>query len=299
MRATYEERRKHYRELVPLVFDATADVYYAHWGEFFHLAVFEPGDDLDDFDGALERTHRRYLDAIRGTQAERILEVATGGGAFAEWIADRTQAEVLGVDLSESQLRRARARLPGRSRDNLRFLQHDAMELASLDEAPFDAAVCLDAACYFPDKAHVLRGVASRLRSGARFLLIDWCRADHPSSLQEELILEPFCRYWGIPGLETLRGYERAFRAAGFHLLEAEDLSERVHPNWERGYIAAQRALVQSPSPVELLQITARALRHGPEAVQILKEQFYAALFAKTAADAGLLRYASFLAERS
>jgi sterol 24-C-methyltransferase len=298
MWATCEERRQHYREMVPLVFDATAEAYYAHWGEFFHLAIFAPDDDPDDFEGALERTHQRYFEAIGGCEATRILEVATGGGAFAEWMADRTPGEVVGVDLSAVQLERARARLQGRSRSNLRLVRHDVMQIADLDEPMFDAAVCLDAACYFPEKDAALQGITTRLRSGAKFLLVDWCRAERPSGLQEEMVLEPFYRYWGIPELETSCRYQMAFRDAGLRLLQVEDLSEHVRPNWERGYRAAQRALENPPTPMQLLQITARALHHGAEAIRILKEQFYAALFAKVAADAGLLRYTLFLAER-
>lgn len=298
MRATCDERREHYRELIPLVFDATAELYYTHWGEFFHLAIFEEGDDLADFDGALERTHQRYFEAIGGASAGRILELGAGGGGFAEWMARRTRGEVVGVDLCEAQLAHARSRVCGGRLPNLRFLQHDAMRISELDEPPFDATVCLDAACYFPDKGCALREVTTRLHPGGRFLLVDWCRAKHPRGLQEEMILEPFYRYWGIPEMETVSRYERAFDDAGFRLLEVDDLSSRVAPNWERGYVAAQRALTDAHTPAQLLQVTANALRYGPEAVRVLKEQFYAAVFAKVAADAGLLRYVSFLAER-
>lgn len=297
MQATREERRAHYRELIPLVFDTTAEMYYTHWGEFFHLAVFEDGEDETDFDSALERTHERYRDALGGAAAGRILELATGGGAFAEWLARRTPGEVLGIDLSDAQLAHARGRVNG-SLPNLRFLRHDIMRIAELDEPLFDAAVCLDAGCYLPDKAAALRGIATRLRSGARFLLVDWCRPEQICGLQEEMILEPFYRYWAIPEMETVSGYQRAFANAGFNLMEIEDLSAQVAPNWERGYRIAQSALAMSFTPHDLVRITAGALRHGPAAVRVLKDQFYAAVFAKAAADAGLLRYVCFLAER-
>ena len=55
MPATREERRAHYRKLIPLLFDTIAELYYTRWGEFFHLAVFEDGEDETDFDSALER----------------------------------------------------------------------------------------------------------------------------------------------------------------------------------------------------------------------------------------------------
>lgn len=286
-----------YQDDVTFIFDATAAIYYEFWGEFFHLAVFdEPIPSPPDFDAAFERTHQWYFDAIGGRSAQRILEVATGGGALAEWMARRTAADVLGVDLSETQLSHARRRLRN-DLPNLRFVRHDAMTLASLDEPRFDAAICLDAACYFPDKQRALEQIAAKLAPGARFLLVDWCMGEHPGSLQSELIIDPFNRAWGIPSMETIRGYEKAFQRAGFDLFDSRDLSERVTPNWERGYRAALAALPAARS-VRLIGAIASLTRYGRRALDFAKQQFYAAILARVAADAGLLRYAWFLAER-
>lgn len=246
---TAQQRREGYSTNIPLVFAATAGLYYEQWGEFFHLAIFEEGDDPEDFAGALARTHERYFQAIAGAGAGRILELGTGGGAFAAWMAERMAGEVVGIDLSPVQLARARTRCGDGGHENLRFIEHDIMHVDSLDEAPFDAAVCLDAACYLPDKSAALRAIAPRLRPGAKFLLVDWCRAEEAAALQLELILEPFYRYWGIPEMETVIGYATAFPATGFRLLDVEDLSPRVAPNWERGHQAAMTVLAAPLTP--------------------------------------------------
>lgn len=303
--ATEQERRTHYRVNIPYVFDATAEVYYACWGEFFHFALFEPGETLEDFTAALERTHGTYFDAMGGTSARSILEVACGGGAFTEWLADRVAGPVLGVDLSPHQLARARARLGARAArrdgapDNLRFLEHDAMRLDELAAEPFDAVVCLDAACYFPDRARVLRGIAGRLRPGGRLLLVDWCRAEQVTPLLDELVLEPFYRLWAIPSLETVGGYRRAFERAGLRLVQADDVSGAAALNWERSYRAALSLLALALPPLQLLQVAAGALRHGAAGVKLLEDQFVSVLLAKAAADAGALRYVRFVAERA
>lgn len=297
MLTTAERRRRDYRDNVNYVFGATAELYYAYWGEFFHFAVFHDGDDTGDFDSAFERTHQRYCAAIRGSEARRILELATGGGAFAEWLAVHTEAEVVGVDLSDTQLAHAHARLKARPRRNLRFLKHDAMWLEEIDEPTFDAALCLDAACYFPDKLRALRGVATRVRASSRFLLVDWCRAERPSVLEQELVLEPFYRLWGIPEMETVNGYTRGFETAGFRLISVTDLSTNVAPNWERAYRLGLQALSQL-GPVQLRRMAAVVMRYGPGAVQLAKNQFYAVLLAKAAADTGALRYVEFVGER-
>jgi SAM-dependent methyltransferase len=298
MITTRNERRENYREHIPNLFGATVDFFYAHWGEFLHLAIFEEGDDPSDLAAGLERTHRRYFDAIGGAAADRILELACGGGAFSEWMAARTRGEVVGVDLSDVQLTYARRRLKERPRQNLRFIEQDIMHVSELDEAPFDGAVCLDAACYLPDKAAALEEIATRLRSGGRLLVVDWCRPERVSLLQTDRLLEPFYQYWGIPEMETVVSYRRGFENAGFRLLEVDDLSERVNANWERGYREALRALAEPVTLRQLAAVSLDAVKYGPRSVQMAKEQFDAVLFAKAAADAGLLRYVYFLAER-
>ena len=264
-----------------------------------HLAVFENGVDHADFDAAFARTHERYFKAIEGSNAGRILELACGGGAFSAWMAERTQGEVVGIDISPAQLKRAYRRLENGKHKNLHLIEHDVMKIGELNGEPFDAAVFLDAACYLPDKRAALQGIASRLRRGARLLLVDWCRPQEVTALQEELILEPFYRCWCIPEMETVGGYERAFAAAGFRLIELEDLSSRVAPNWERGYKAAVSALTNPFVSKRLLRVAASTAKYGARAVRVAKDQFNAALLAKVAADAGLLRYSYFLVERS
>lgn len=298
MVATADERRHNYRENMQAGFDALVDLYYLYWGEFFHLAIFAPGEGVADYDTALARTHARYFHDINGATAPRILELACGGGAFSLWMAERASGEVVGVDLSRKQIAYARKRLARARQPNLRFLRHDIMRIADLNEEPFDAAICLDAACYLPDKRGALRGIAACLRPGVRFLLVDWCRAERATALQEELILEPFYRAWGIPAMETISGYRSAFAGAGLRLCDIDDLSDRVAPNWERGYRAALNALAEPLRPAQLLTMAATATRYGTRMIQVAKEQFSVALLAKAAAESGLLRYVAFLAER-
>src|SRR5512132_1909897 len=293
--ATARERRQHYGENMLIGFDALAELYYAYWGEFFHLAVFEPGDDPADVAAA----YQRYLEALGGVAAGRILDVACGGGALSAWLADRTAAEVVGVDLSDSQLAHARGWLAGGRRPNLRFVKHDVMRLGDLAEPPFDAAICLDVACYLPDRRAALCGIAARLRPGGRLLLVDWCRVERPAALQRELLLEPLCRYWAIADLETTAGYRRSFAAAGFRIDRLDDQSEGVVPDWERGYQAALRALAEPVRLDQLLRLAASSLKHGTLVLQAAKDQFQVALLAKAAAESGLLRYVSILAERA
>ena len=58
--ATARQRRGSYRENMLTGFNALAELYYTYWGEFFHLAVFEPGDDPTDAATAYRQLIARF-----------------------------------------------------------------------------------------------------------------------------------------------------------------------------------------------------------------------------------------------
>jgi ubiquinone/menaquinone biosynthesis C-methylase UbiE len=272
------------------MFAAVSDLYAEHWNDFFHFAQFETEDE--SWETAFERTHRRYAAALAVGEGDKVLELACGRGGFAFWLAGATGADVLGIDISRSQLRHARRRrLP-----NLSFRRHDIMEVDAIGER-FDAIAFMDADCYLPDKKLALEKVARVMKPGARFLLVAWCKADGLNGLQEELVLHPFMRCWGVPGLETAAGYRRHLKDAGLRLLEEEDLNPRCRRNWDFGYEQAIAGICDF-SLARAARYVWKGLPLGPDGLRLVKEQFHAALYIKAAFDAGFLRYTSFLAEK-
>ncbi len=282
--------RDAYRDSVETMFAAVTDLYAEHWHDFFHFAVFE--HEGETWDEAFARTHARYVEALRVDRATRVLEVACGRGGFAEILAVATEGDVLGVDLSRAQLAHARKR----RRPNLRFLHHDVMRLDELGET-FDAVACMDAACYFPDKRRATEQLAQVVAPGGRLLLIDWCRQDGLNLLQEELVLRPFMQFWAVPSLETAGNYASYLEGSGLRVLAADDLNDRVRPNWELGYERAIAA-VSDLTYEEAARMLWKAKQVGAGAPRMVKEQFAAALYIKAAYDAGFLRYTAILAER-
>lgn len=281
--------RDHHVENMERMFAAVSDLYAEYWHDFFHFAVFE---DDEDWDMAFERTHRRYADALKVEQADRVLELACGRGGFANFLAANTAGEVLGIDISRSQLSHARRH----KRANLRFRHHDIMRVDELQER-FDAVAFMDADCYLPDKGAAVAAISRVMTPGARFLLIAWCKQDGLSGVQEELVLHPFMRYWGVPSLETATRYHSHFRSAGLRLIEATDLNDRVRRNWNFGY---ERAIegIRKVSLARAAQLVWKGLPLGSEGLRLIKEQFHAALYIKAAFDAGFLRYTYLLAEK-
>lgn len=271
------------------MFAAVSDLYARYWGDCFHFAIFE--NDAENWEDALERTHRAYIADLGVREASAILDLACGRGGFTLAMAESTCGDVLGVDISESQLSHARRH----QRPNLRFRQHDIMKIDELGMT-FDAVSYLDAACYLPDKRLAVRKIRQVMNPGAKFLLIEWCRSEDCNTAQQELVLEPFIKYWAVPYLETRKRYEGFFRESGFRLLDVQDLNDRVAPNWEMGYQNALKAVAEL-SMRDLPGFIWKGMRLGREGIRLIKEQFPAALYIKVGFDSGCLRYMYFLAE--
>ena len=198
----------------------------------------------------------------------------------------------MGIDLSWAQLSHTK-RFNG---SNLSFKLHDIMHVDELAEM-FDAVACLDAAFYLPDKALAIARLSKVVKPRGRVLLVDWCRREGLSAVQEELVLHPFMRYWGVPSLETIRNYESSFRRSGFSLLDVIDLNDRVRRNWEFGYQRALAAITEL-SINDAPRLLWKGITLGADGVRLIKEQFPAALYIRAGFDAGFLRYVYFLAER-
>ena len=189
--------KEHYDTGMQEMFAAVSDMYARYWGDFFHFALFDNGQE--SWEEAIQRTHRRVHGrhpAGGRTEGDRAGLRARAASRIS-W-PRIPRADVLGVDIAPAQLAHARRY----KRHNLRFKQHDIMHIDELDET-FDAVVFMDAACYLPDKAKAVSKICRIMNPGARFLLIDWCKREGLNRFQEELVLQPFMNYWAVPGLET------------------------------------------------------------------------------------------------
>lgn len=116
---------------------------------------------------------RHLADVLRLRPGERVVDVASGLGTTALLLAGDYDVEVVGVDLGEAQVRKARSRAQQLGLDHrVRFEVGDAERLA-LADADADAVVCECALCTFPGKEAALAELARALRPGGRVGITD------------------------------------------------------------------------------------------------------------------------------
>lgn len=133
--------------------------------------------------GGLKLTERLGL-LLELNPQSKVLDVASGKGTSAIFLAERFGCEVVGIDYSAQNINKSMETAAEKGlASRVRFEQADAERLPA-EDGFFDAVVCECAFCTFPDKASASRGFARVLRQGGRVGLSDLTRG---SELPEEL----------------------------------------------------------------------------------------------------------------
>jgi SAM-dependent methyltransferase len=156
----------------------------------------------------------RLRDAVSDRRYARVLEIGCGAGHLTERLLPLADA-LLGIDVAEAAIDKARARLAGTphgARAELRAA--NAMELDLRAEEPFDLVVLTETVCYlgwlypFFNLAWFAREVQQATRPGGRLLL-----ANTLGEIGDALVLP-----W------IIKSYHDLFRNAGYETEREEML---------------------------------------------------------------------------
>jgi len=295
--ASHEKRTlEDCREQVSLYYSVITEPYRRLWGDYFHPAIYEnPEDSLET---ALEKTHRRFIRDSHIQSGGSALDLGCGIGSFSCLLAESANCQVVGVNICDFQLRKARALAKNKALENVVFENLEIMDVARLQKK-FDAAFLIDVGCHLYDKEKALAKVYEVLRERGRLVIADWLERDHLNSFEKELLIDPMNRYWNFPYMESLGGYERFLKRIGFKIILAEDVSEQTRKNWERFYkIALDEVGTMSIKKLISYVANPSVIRHAKKSVQLAKNQFYANVFTKVCFEAGVFRYGYLVVEK-
>jgi arsenite methyltransferase len=158
----------------------------------------------------------------------RVLDVASGKGTTALFLAEYFGCHVVGIDYSGQNIADANHMASGKGLSSLvRFERGDAESLPLPDKS-FDAIICECAYCTFPNKAAAAREFARVLRPGGRVGISDLTRGPVLPKELDSLLAWIAC----ITDAQPVDTYANYLRSASFELdkveLHDEALTEMV-----------------------------------------------------------------------
>ncbi|WP_027051038.1 class I SAM-dependent methyltransferase [Mesorhizobium erdmanii] len=197
-----------------------------------HLRVSDL-EAVDEFHIGGVAATRELLDQMGLKPTARLLDIGSGIGGPARFVANSAEADVTGIDLTQSYVDVATS-LSKRTgmADRTHFVQGSALDMP-FGNGSFDAAMILHVGMNLPDKAKLMSEAARVLRPGGVFAVYDVMRLK-AGALTYPL---PWASDETMSFVATPDDYRSAATAAGFSVT-----SERARGAFAVEFFATMRA---------------------------------------------------------
>jgi phosphoethanolamine N-methyltransferase len=169
--------------------------------------------------GGLEST-KAICATLSLTPGQSVLDVGSGLGGSAFYMAKNFGVNITGVDILPSMVSEASARADERGVDSVSFINADILEI-ELPEKSYDLAYSRDALMYIEDKIALFTKIRSLLKPGAALCVTDYGRGPDP-------LPGDFIEYEKDAGYFLLQpeAYGKVLETVGFTNVEALDKTD-------------------------------------------------------------------------
>jgi SAM-dependent methyltransferase len=167
----------------------------------------------------------RFISWLDITSNQHVLEVASGSGGPAIYLATKTGCLLTGIDANASGIETATALARAASQsDKVNFILADANRRLPFEDNTFDGLLCVDAMNHLPDRLTVLKEWNRVLRPGKRAVFTDPVVISGPVTNDELALRSSIGVFLFVPtGLN-----EHLIAHAGFKLVEQQDVTDNA-----------------------------------------------------------------------
>jgi ubiquinone/menaquinone biosynthesis C-methylase UbiE len=222
---------------------ATVDLYNHAYGDFASTAEEAVrretyGVDMGQTSWLTSDEWLRFADRLRIDASTNVLEVGSGSGGPAVYLAKARGCRLTGVDVNEHGVTNANALAASHGiADRAKFQTIDASRPLPFGDAQFDVITSTDAMCHIRDRGSVLKEWFRVLRPGGRFMFTDALVITGIISHEDVATRSAIGFYLFAPPGEN----ERLIKRAGFSNLDVEDVTDAAADISRRRHDARER----------------------------------------------------------
>ena len=225
------------------LFDST----YSHFTRQVLEAIRQEtfGQDIGQNSWNTVEEYDRFLSWLDLRPEHHVLEVASGSGGPACYLANRLSCAVTGIDANESGVATAAQRAANSNQaDRVTFTVADANSRLPFDDNSFDATLCIDSMNHFRDRLKVFQEWRRVLRPGRRAVFTDPVVISGPVTNDELALRSSIGLFLFVPpGVN-----EQFIEATGLRLLRQEDVTANaalVSELWHKSRQRHKDALIK------------------------------------------------------
>ncbi len=166
-----------------------------------------------------------------------VLDAGCGVGGSAIYLAQTFGCNVIGITLSEKQVKTARNNACYYKVDNLaQFEKKDFIDTGFKGES-FHVVWAIESVCHANDKKIFLQETYRVLRKNGVLIMADFFKVDLINQMKDENILEKWTHAWAIPDFSTIETFHHDMESIGFKNIQITDATHNIAPSARRLYL--------------------------------------------------------------
>lgn len=218
----YDLSEVHYRCFWDL--DKSKSLHYGYWDS-----------TTKNFHQALLNINKVLAQQIKIVPADVVLDAGCGVGGSSVWLAKETGCKVIGITLSEKQVKQAKSLSAKENVDHLvTFYQKDFTDSGFPDQT-FDVVWAIESVCYVRDKSDFLKEAFRILKKGGRLILADFFKKDGLNQ-NEDMQVKQWANGWAIDDYASKASFEHALTTEGFLNIQFTNATPAIMPSAKRLY---------------------------------------------------------------
>ena len=179
-------------------------------------------------------TFYNWLDLSPG---DHLLEIASGSGGPALYLAKKFQCRITGLDINEEGIKTATQHALDEKMEDVKFQLVDVNQRLPFDDAIFNGLMCTDSMNHFRDRLGYFREWQRVLKTGRRAVFTDPVVLTGPVSNEELAARSSIGYFLFVPPEVTKRFIDEA----GFKLIRCEDVTGNIELTSGRWHASRQK----------------------------------------------------------
>jgi SAM-dependent methyltransferase len=218
------------------------DLYNSTYGNFKEQVLTEIrqetyGEDIGQNSWITTDEYDTFYSWLSLSAGDQVLEVASGSGGPALYLAKKFKCRITGLDINEEGVKTANQQALDAKIPDAKFQIGNVDQRLPFDDETFDAVMCVDSMNHFRDRLGYLREWQRVLKSGKRALFTDPVVMTGPVS-NEELAARSNIGFFLFVPLEVTEDF---IKEAGFKLIRCEDVTGNIELTSGRWHASRQK----------------------------------------------------------
>jgi tocopherol O-methyltransferase len=274
-------------------FDHTLPIYKKYWyrnseSYALHYGFWEKG--TKNFNESLINTNRFLAETLKISRNDIILDAGCGVGGSSIWLAKTFQSKVIGITISEQQMKEAKRLAKINNVEHLvDFKVKSYLDTGFLSES-FDVVWAIESVCYSEQKQDFLKEAFRLLKKGGRLAVADGFQSRDFENMAEEEMMKTFNDGLAVPNIAQVGDFKDYLANVGFRNISFWDKTSAILNSASRIYYLCRF--------IYPLRKILKMFKHNSRTLEILEKNNRAGIVQYQLVKSGLGKYGVFYGEK-